>query len=301
MALPYTPASRPPSRVPTGRGRETRFASGNQEALGIVGWAVGNPVFLDSEASKVSRYYRRIEEGSKTQVGHPISGLWGDTWDARWSKDLSLFGAGRGQKLVPFSGPWGVGNANEGKIRSGAIAAQRWYRKNIDATADLRQQGTRPKMRTIGTIKRPIPAGNYYSRAAASFNPAAQTKARIAKILPGAIFNAKNAALAYGGSPSKNPATTQVGFERRLVAGSKGSSPQFLSAFVSSKSSQQAGNSAGQAASQLRQANYDLAVAFQREVVALIERDHRRPLSGRLERAVADKRNRLPQTPGGNK
>lgn len=72
-----------------------------------LGWSVGLQGWLDSPASKVNRYWRKVEEG-QVFTGLTLIGLWGDRAGSNLRPGsvregpLASPGEGAGQKFVPF-------------------------------------------------------------------------------------------------------------------------------------------------------------------------------------------------------
>lgn len=93
--------------------------------VGQQGWTVGIFEWLNGPKSKVSRYWRAIENGDSSMVGRHIIGLWGPNpgMNARpnsiMSGDLSAFNWAY-KKFVPFA-------AKEGTDPLKAARAALWY------------------------------------------------------------------------------------------------------------------------------------------------------------------------------
>lgn len=175
-----------------------------------LGWSVGRFEFLDSEQSKVERYWRAIESGSTDWVGQRLVGLWGGNPGTNRRPNriiegtLGGMGGRNDQKFVPFF-------ANRGKGELGAARAALYYffgggptRGNptfenmdllkVDRSPDVvygrgdagvqrrRAQGrlyfwlmTRARVDQMpfvqGIVGQEIKAGYHYARALAHFDP----------------------------------------------------------------------------------------------------------------------------------
>lgn len=92
-----------------------------------LGWVVGVQEWLDSEASKVARYWRAIEYGSNYWVDKTIVGLWTDTPGSNDrpnrlinGQEMTAMGRGDGEKFAPFF-------ARQGVDLEKAARAALWY------------------------------------------------------------------------------------------------------------------------------------------------------------------------------
>lgn len=171
-------------------------APGNFAQSGRLGFAVGDPGFLDSEQSRVRAYWRGLEEGSTKFVGRTITGLWSNQGGPRGrliGGYLSPFREGVGQKFVPFSRP----NSLE-EIGSWYLLGQR------RALRYLHQMGADDPLRknmVSGRIQKPIVAQAAYREAVGRFNPLEREKEAVKQVFGnmGFVSGGRNFATGRGG------------------------------------------------------------------------------------------------------
>ena len=171
----------PPAFGTPGRGAGGQFAKGNVFGQGALGFGVGIPEFLDSQESKVARYYRGLEFGSIKFVGTRIFGLFG-TGSRLDFKGGELFAPGRGtgQQFFPLG-------YISGFLPGGGTAtakALRYLREN----GGSKTHGSNLEV----LIKNPIEAQNAYRDAFKSFDAPEKEKAAVLQIL-GGLINGENA------------------------------------------------------------------------------------------------------------
>lgn len=250
----------------SGRTNGGQFDFGNTEGLKQFGFGVGSIPFLDSEDSRVSRYWRAIEVGSSKMEGKFLGGGWagpGGGRGARHGQDLTPFGEGSGQQFIPYSHT--MSPTPEGAFFSARVARRL-----------MREQGLRNPLAT-GYIHNPIPAHDAYGKAFKAFNATAKEMEIITRLF-GEI-------LATGKGRPINVSGVTVG-----------SLPDFLAVgVVSAPNLQLLADAFGKARSQLNDLNRELAAelaAVVADELVLVRPD---ASSGHLKEAILDRRNRFPQ------
>lgn len=161
---------------------------GNFAQSGRLGYTVGDPVWLNSEASKVKSYWRQVEYGNADMVGRYIGGLWTSDASERGARigggDLVPFG-GHGQQFVPFFREM---KTPEDAIQ-GAMSALGYLRQERKISfvqyrafrLALEQHGVEASVPTLGQIKQAIIGQEAYKQAFAGFDaPQRETEAIIA-------------------------------------------------------------------------------------------------------------------------
>lgn len=231
------------------------------------GFGVGNFEFLDSENSRVERYWRAVEFGTDALVGRFIGGAWGSQPGepgARHGQSLTQFGGGAAQQFIPYSHRMDF----EGAIRS-ARAARKL----------LREQEVRNPL-TTGYIMRPIPAMDSYGKAFKAFKPVEKEKELLGRVFKDVMLNA-------------------TGQGRRIDTSkvSLGSQPDFIAVGVLTPTTVQLiADNFSKAFSQLRELNKamaeELAKAVQEEEIGSILRPG--VSTKKLQGAILDPRNRFP-------
>lgn len=146
-------------------------APGNFAQSGRLGFAVGDPDFLDSEASKIRAYWRGLEHGSIKFLNRRITGLWSNMGGPRGrlitGGPLSAFGEGFEQKLVPFVRP-------QENVALGIKRALRYLRE----TDPQAHRG-----HVSGLIQNPIVAQNAYRDAVRQFDPLRKEASAVEQVL----------------------------------------------------------------------------------------------------------------------
>lgn len=271
--------------MPAGRGAGGRFAEGNIFGSGHLGYAVGNPEFLESEESKAGLYFRSIEFGTHGFVGRHLAGAWGyGPRGARINEEAVPFGRPSDQVFVPFA------STLEGPdLLLGAARARRYLTKlgfRGEATGQVGPRGGKgrysgPAVR--GVVKHEIVAMNAYEKAAAAFQPAERE------------WEAIKQAFAVSGldltkdvrgrrTPTKAVSATFVG------------RTGFMRGFATSEGGRSLAKIDRTFQSELTDANRLLAEALASEVALeqknLIKR--RGSSTGQLEASTLDRRNRFP-------
>lgn len=273
-----------------------------QDYFNIFGWGVGNKEYLSSEESKVALYYRLIEDGTKGFIGRQIAGVFEDKggkpqpFGARdpsatfrslapspsESESNLARGARAGLHLLVTA--YGKGSTG-GKNRNGT------YRGEVSATR--------------GVVQHEILPHEIYKTAAASFDVLAREKAAIIKAFEAIGITGNITATARADTLSKpRPAKQEV---------RAGALQGFFKVSVLSGTNQALARQGGAAGvgvnragtfttfvTQLRQANFDLALEFQQKVVETLTDSLVRPgaSSGRLKAATESDKNRVPRSPG---
>jgi len=168
--------------------RRSPGVPGNFAQSGRLGFGVGDPVWLNSEASKVRSYWRQVEYGNADLVGRYLGGLWSSVPGERGSRiggeDLVPFGGG-GQQFVPFFREMRTPeDAIEGALaalgylrneRKISFVQYREFRNRLEA------EGVEARVPTLGQIKKAIVGQEAYKQAWASFDgPAQETEAIVA-------------------------------------------------------------------------------------------------------------------------
>ncbi len=176
-------------------------APGNFAQSGRLGFAVGDPTFLDSEASKVRAYWRGLEYGSTKFLGRTITGLWSNVGGPRGgliTGRLAGFqeGSGGQQKLVPFVRP-------QEEVALGATRALNYLLGSSDLGDRMRSrvEAGNFDVPTAGVIRRPIVAQNAYRDAVRAFGPMEREKEAVRQVFGqmGFIQGGRNFATGRGG------------------------------------------------------------------------------------------------------
>lgn len=158
--------------------RRSIGAPGNFAQSGYLGYAVGDPVFLNSAASKVKNYWRQIEYGNESMVGRYLGGLWTDQ-PGRGDLiggNLTPFAGRRDQNFVPFYAHMMTPeDAILGAMRAlGYLRLKRqisFIEYRVFRLA-LEQHGVEAAVPTLGQIKESITGQGAYRQAYDSFYPA---------------------------------------------------------------------------------------------------------------------------------
>lgn len=268
-------------------GRDAGGRFNSNFSLGRLGFGVGNPDFLNSEASKVALYYRGLEYGSTKFLGREIFGLFGSgsRMDFKGG-ELSAPGRGSGQQFFPlryiaeFLPGGGTATAK----------ALRYLRRN----GGSKTHGSN----VVATIKNPIVAQNAYKDAYASFGPGAREEEAVRQVLGGLIGVVDASKARPGAVVDKTTPLIDQRFRR-------------ASPVTSAQIRQRSGFLSGGALSgytgslaridqtlirELIQINKKLAEGLASEVARLQQEAIKRPgtESGRLIEATTDARNRFP-------
>lgn len=155
----------------SGRGAGGRFATGNLFGSSRLGYAVGNPAFLESEQSKAGKYFRSIEFGTHGFVGRVLAGAWGiGPRGARINEEATPFGAPREQVFVPFAATLQAEDLALGARRARRYLTKLGYKGIV--TGEGPRGGKRysgPAVR--GVVRHEIQAMDAYAKAAAAFQP----------------------------------------------------------------------------------------------------------------------------------
>ena len=276
-----------------GRGAGGQFNS--KFTLGRLGFGVGIPTFLDSEASRVRLYYRGLEFGSEKFLGREIYGVFGR--GSRYDYQGGGFyapGSGEGQQFFPLryaAGLIGGGGTPTAKVLR--------YLRQAGRTGE---KGSRSYVRgsnVVATIKNAIIAQNAYKDAFKSFGAAEKEKAAVLQILGGLIgpVDARGAG-GRGGVVVNTTPLVDLRTQRKAPLTSR----QFRSrgGFLTGGAlSGYTGSLAGLDRTlqrELTQINKLLAEGLSVEVAALQRDRIKRPgtESGRLLQATTDVRNRYP-------
>lgn len=298
------------------------------------GWAVGNPDWLNSDASKVERYWRVIEEGSAATgwpwEGQTVVGLWGPNAGPRGALrngELSPFGSASDQKFVPFF------RSRTGDMLGAARAALYYFfdgghGANMDLlnveprgkqTIDQARRSfyfwlmTHARIEQMpfvhGVIINPVPAGHYYNKAVESFNPMEREMAEIVRIFGRNVFSNKDGPVEPSSRAGLTAARQQIAFlsdtpakagprsKGGVPAGFEGGSAPLYTYRASPVIQDLTRNALGQFTTyqvEIVKINQKLAREFQEHLVELMSSEHKRPVSGDLMRATADPQNRTP-------
>ena len=331
---------------------------------GRLGWSVGIHSWLDREESKVDRYWRVIEFGSAATrwpwEGQTIVGLWGNRAEPRKgliAGGLDPFQNGReDQKFVPFFGKIGAspeeleragraalwsltrGGTDLGMFRARAWTGENRARKGLRGSGEtewekrrlfywLMNKATLEQMPFVsGVVQRAVPAGDFYLRAMASFDPM-QTeldvlRQEISSVIGGlAIASSRGlsaarerVAMDSGGNPRTGRRRAEIGQNaqgvRRLSqlsgVGTSGMAhlPQVRGPLISVVASASVQDfirdgsgrfSNGAWIDMVTTVNRRVAEAFQQEVVRLMRQERKRPPTGNLIKATAHPNNRIPR------
>lgn len=292
----------------------------------LLGWTVGRFDWLNSENSKVNRYWRVIEEGSEATkwpfVGKTIVGLWGNSAGSNsrpgslQSGDLQIPESGRAnQKFVPF-----FATLNSDQL--GAKRAAIWFlfdggKRNMDL---IRGNSPNEKKRFLfwlltkatvnqipfvaAYVQRPIKPAHYYLKAKQAYDPVQRDidllRQETAYFMRGHDFSTASglkkarALVAFDSADGTAPRTGRRGGDSGSPSGAA-----LASVRVSASTGEFTRNSRGQFTVYtdiVRKVNRQLAQEFQAEVVNQIT-SHRsqRPQTGDLVRATQDRRNRSPE------
>lgn len=337
-------------------------AAGKNSYPGVLGWVVGREKWLDSEASRVRRYWRAIEEGGTAGnthwVGQTMAGLWTNragTNDRPNSlingQQMTAFKGGGGEKFAPFFSS----GEDPDSLRASRAALMYFFgggTRNMDLLhpkQQFREGGTRtrkgrpgaPRKRESkgnpespsskksflgylaskapaekipfvrGRVREPIVAGHYYTKAMANWGgPTGVAQREMVELR-------KGIETLMGSSTPSNIMTTGArdrirdavakeslttpkkgdlrGESRRLSA-SKG----IVVVSASPRTQDNVRTGRGHFSHSYWQAmiidvNRQMAIAFQKEVVAAMEKDRRRPPTGDMRKATENAQNRFPQ------
>jgi hypothetical protein len=337
-------------------------ATGKNSYPGVLGWVVGREEWLDSEASRVRRYWRAIEEGGTAGnthwVGQTMTGLWTDRAGTNdrpntliRGQEMTRFKGGTGEKFAPFF------SSGEDPGSERASRAALWYffgggTRNMDLlhpTQQFREGGTRtrkgrPGARrkreskgnpesasskksflgylaskapaekipfVRGVVKQAIVPGHYYSKAMANWGgPAGVTQREMVELRKGIQSM-------MGTSTPSNIMTTGARDRiRKAVAMESGTTPKkgdlrgesrsldsgngivVVTANVRTQDNVRTGRghfSHSYWQAMIIDVNRQMAIAFQKEVVAAMDKDRRRPPTGDMRNATESAQNRFPQ------
>lgn len=268
-----------------GRGAGGRFAAGNIFGSSRLGYAVGDPAFLESEQSKAGKYFRSIEFGTQGFVGRILAGAWGfGPRGARINEEATPFGPRGEQVFIPFAA-----TLEGADLMLGAQRARRYLTKlgfKGSATGEVGPRGGRQRFSgpaVRGVVRHEIVAMDAYAKAAAAFQPAARELEAIKQaFLESGLTLEKD--VKGRRTPTKAASAAFVG-RTGLLAG-HATSAGGLSLAKIDKTFQ----------SELTNANRLLAEALAGEV-ALEQRDltkRKASSTGFLEESTLDRRNRFP-------
>lgn len=265
--------------------------TGNIAGFSSLGFGVGVRNFLDSEESRVRSYWRGLEEGSEKFIGRTIYGLFGNAHGPRGALQtgqLSGFGAGSGQKFVPFLKP--PSDPRGGRLASAYLYRQGDFRQGRGEGSRLRTRGVKGGGSALlygggthGVINKPIVAQHAYLLALEEFGAVAKEEEAIT-----AAFRASSSSSHLRDRFPRPMTPGGVAFSARTGLRASIS----LSGFNTSILSDQAFTT------ELTNANKALAFALASKVYEIQKRLFLRPdvSSGRLEAATLDPRNRFPST-----
>lgn len=298
------------------------MASANNGYEDLLGWTVGRYDWLDNENSKVNRYWRVIEQGSEATnwpfVGKTIVGLWGnyaggtDRPNSLQEGNLSIPENGRSdQKFVPFF-------KTLSHDMLGAKRMALWFlfdggKRNMDL---IRGNSPSEKKRFLywlltratvdqipfvsAYVQRPIKPAHYYLKAMQAYRPMERTVE---------LLRAETKYFMQGKDITTTSGLHQA---RRMVAFDSGASLETgrrtresgspTAGLVAVRVSAQVGDltrdSQGRFTSYqsiVRKINKQIAAEFQAAVVDEMTSNSRRPQTGELIKATADRRNRAPE------
>lgn len=277
---------------------------------GVLGWSVGRFEWLDSESSKVNRYWRAIEMGSMYWVGKHIVGLWGDRPgdnsrpNILRSGTLDAMRSGVGsQKFVPFFATEG---ANMEKAARAALLYYLGIQMHSRPTDEqlARLNGATPqdnrniffwlmtrapadRFPFVSTVVgRPIEARNFYRQALVNYDPMTE---HVALLRRGVSLTLSG--MSSTGTEARGPDQLKPG-----MSGPTRGGVATLRTSVATQSFLR--NDKGQFTSwqdMIVDINKEMASQFQAAVVEMMtsSKGHRVP-TGDLLRATEDPRNRTP-------
>lgn len=237
----------------------------------FTGYAVGNPEWIESQASKVGMYFRSIEYGTHGFVGRVLAGAFG-------------FGS-RGDRIYPDIVPFGAQTSNQSfvpfapSLRDNdlALGASR-------ASQYLRQLGF-GRVPTIAVVQHEIEPHLAYEKGAAEFDPVA----REVEAIKQAFANSGLTLSDRSGRTTPTKAQT-AGFAPLSRGG-------FLSGHALSTSSRSLGNIDQVFRAELTEANRILALELAESIAEFYGPEHlKRPeaSTGKLQAATLAPQNRFP-------
>lgn len=279
-------------------------APGNFAGSAPLGFAVGDPAFLESEASKVRAYWRGLEYGSDKFLGRVITGLWGDRGGPRGGLitggELDTFhdGTGGQQKLVPFVRP-------QEEVQIGARRALGYLLGTGQLTYPIHRtflsrldQGDM-RVPTAGVIKRPIVAQHAYRDAVRRFQPLERERDAIAQIFGNRGFTTHGKHFATGRGEQGHVRFVDTRSRRQAPISSKGfvARTGFLTGSATSGYTYSLVNFDKVFQRELVQINRLLAEGLAAEVAEIQKEKTKRRLTstGRLVAATLSPQNRFPR------
>lgn len=263
--------------------------AGNFGGTGHLGFAVGDPTYLESSESGVASYFRSIEYGTQGFAERPLGGLFGDRGGPRGGLiegNLSTFGSGAGQKFVPFNRSGEIGQ--EGAIKAlGYLVAHHEisfaaYRALLKRVKEGATTGP-----TFSATHKEIAPMNAYQRASDAFSPLQREQDALREVFGRLTIDGK---LVFGqGKGRRQPPT---GERTKRFVGRTG----FIGGFASSQFALSFAKIDQSLQLELTQANRELALALAAEVADTIEKSIKRPgtSTGKLVSATLQPENRFP-------
>jgi hypothetical protein len=275
--------------------------AGNSEFGGKQGWTVGIFEWLNGPSSKVSRYWRLIEQGGGENAGRYLIGLWGPRAGTNFRPNsliggnLAEFGGFDAQKFVPF-------RTNEKAIALKAARRALWYfmgggngpnmtlltpKDGKGSLQHRRKQMFRWLMSQAPLEKIPFVQGRIGSKHNPSHIAHRHYEHAVNNINPGAL-ELQFLSQAVGAVIGAVDLVEEVKAAARLAPG--------LS-MITTTSTVKYRNLKGQwMKNSIREINIKVATTVQEEVVALMEADkYLRPRTNDLVAAARDPRNRYPR------